>query len=294
MTERAYKDPEFGIVILRKNARSRAISIRVRGSGNRYGSRISVTIPWSVSYQDGISYMEKRRDWIREALKRQDLKADDAELGGTAVGEIVDGTCVKTLVSKILFVEGDSEAEEGRVVAKLKCENVDPPQGAVLWLSLDNPIVLKTVTFPRGASQVGLRKILVDVLREEAKILLGQKLDYLAKDYGFVFKRLTVKHNSSNWGSCSRAGNINLNLNLIRLPEPLCDYVILHELAHLKEPNHGVRFHELLEYMCLQHIKQLIDWGSQDALKYEKWLTDKSLPPLDEVLSREISAWRLV
>ena len=110
MTERAYKDPEFGIVILRKNARSRAISIRVRGSGNRYGSRISVTVPWGVSYQDGISYMEKRRDWIREALKRQDLKADNAELGGTAVGEIVDGTCVKTLVSKILFVEGDSEA----------------------------------------------------------------------------------------------------------------------------------------------------------------------------------------
>lgn len=55
MTERAYKDPEFGIVILRKNARSRAISIRVRGSGNRYGSRISVTVPWGVSYQDGIS-----------------------------------------------------------------------------------------------------------------------------------------------------------------------------------------------------------------------------------------------
>ena len=191
--------------------------------------------------------MEKRRDWIREALKRQDLKADNAELGGTAVGEIVDGTCVETLVSKILFVEGDSEAEEGRVVAKLKCENVDPSQGAVMWLSLDNPIVLKTVTFPRGASQVGLRKILVDVLREEAKILLGQKLDLLAKDYGFVFKRLTVKHNSSNWGSCSRAGNINLNLNLIRLPEPRCDYVSLHEWAHLKEPNHGGRFHELLE-----------------------------------------------
>ena len=180
------------------------------------------------------------------------------------------------------------------MVAKLKCEDVDPSPGAVMWLSLDRPIVFKTVTFPRGASQVGLRKILVDVLREEAKILLGQKLDLLAKHYGFVFKRLTVKHNSSNWGSCSRAGNINLNLNLIRLPEPLCDYVILHELAHLKEPNHGVRFHEVLEYMCLQHIKQLIDWGSQDALKYEKWLTDKSLPPLDEVLSREISAWRLV
>ena len=70
--------------------------------------------------------------------------------------------------------------------------------------------------------------------------------------------------------------------------------MIVHELAHLKEPNHGVRFHELLEFMCLQHIKQLIDWGSQDALKYEKWLTDKSLPPLDEVLSREISGWRLV
>ncbi|MDY5407408.1 MAG: M48 family metallopeptidase, partial [Candidatus Cryptobacteroides sp.] len=103
-------------------------------------------------------------------------------------------------------------------------------------------------------------------------------------------------------GSCSRAGNINLNLNLVRLPEPLCDYVILHELCHLKEPNHGPKFHAMLEQLCLDNLRRLAALGSPDARKYIPWiqaadsetLSTCGLPPLDTVLSREISRWRMV
>lgn len=62
----------------------------------------------------------------------------------------------------------------------------------------------------------------------------------------FRYNRIAIKNNSSNWGSCSTKRNINLNMNLVRLPEELMDYVIAHELCHLVYPNHSDRFHTLL------------------------------------------------
>lgn len=87
-------------------------------------------------------------------------------------------------------------------------------------------------------------------LRKEAKAYLPERLAGLARQYGFVFNKVFIKHNRSNWGSCSTKGNINLNLNLMRLPEHLRDYVMLHELAHLRHPNHGPAFHDLLDRLC--------------------------------------------
>lgn len=66
----------------------------------------------------------------------------------------------------------------------------------------------------------------------------------------FTYKRVAIKNNRSNWGSCSTAGNINLNMHLISLPDKLRDFVILHELCHLVYPNHGKEFHNLLDKAC--------------------------------------------
>ena len=90
-------------------------------------------------------------------------------------------------------------------------------------------------------------------LRKEAKAFLPARLAFLAEKYSFTYNQVRIKNNTSNWGSCSRKGNINLNLNLMRLPEDLRDYVILHELCHLKVPNHGPEFHSLLENLCPDH-----------------------------------------
>ena len=90
-------------------------------------------------------------------------------------------------------------------------------------------------------------------LRAEAKRLLPPRLAELAAEYGFVYNKVFIKHNRSNWGSCSSRGNINLNLNIVRLPQHLQDYILLHELVHLKEMNHGPRFHALLEEICPNH-----------------------------------------
>ena len=93
----------------------------------------------------------------------------------------------------------------------------------------------------------------VERLRAEAKAALPPRLAQLAALHGFTYNKVRIKHNSSNWGSCSELGNINLNLNLMRLPEHLRDFVMLHELCHLRYLNHGPEFHALLESVCPGH-----------------------------------------
>lgn len=67
----------------------------------------------------------------------------------------------------------------------------------------------------------------------------------------FAYRRICIKRNRSNWGSCSAKNNINLNLSLPLLPDALRHYVIIHELCHLEHHNHGTEFHQLLNSSCL-------------------------------------------
>ena len=94
----------------------------------------------------------------------------------------------------------------------------------------------------------------IESLRAKAKAALPPRLAALAARYGFRYHRVTIKHNTSNWGSCSAKGNINLNLNLMRVPVPLQDYILLHELTHLRHPDHGPAFHAELERMLTEHF----------------------------------------
>ena len=96
-----------------------------------------------------------------------------------------------------------------------------------------------------------------EALRAEAKAWLVPRLATLATEHGFSYNKVFIKNNVSNWGSCSTKGNINLNMQLMRLPEELRDYVILHELCHLKQLNHGPEFHALLNNLCEGREKEL-------------------------------------
>ena len=96
----------------------------------------------------------------------------------------------------------------------------------------------------------------VESLRAKAKAALPPRLADLAARYGFTYHRVTIKHNTSNWGSCSSKGNINLNLNLMRVPVPLQDYILLHELTHLRHADHSPAFHAELERLLADHFAQ--------------------------------------
>ena len=65
--------------------------------------------------------------------------------------------------------------------------------------------------------------------------------------HGLSYRRVFVKNQKTLWGSCSAANNINLNVNLVRLPDELRDYVILHELVHTRHKNHSRTFWRALD-----------------------------------------------
>ena len=135
----------------------------------------------------------------------------------------------------------------------------------------------------------------VEQLRRQARKVLPQRLAELAAKYGFVYNRVAIKHNATNWGSCSTRNNINLNLNIVRLPQVLQDYVLLHELCHLRHHDHGHAFHLLLEHVLTDNLLKLMDAGDADAAALaRKAAASKAKYPVDHVCSRAIRGYRLV
>ena len=80
------------------------------------------------------------------------------------------------------------------------------------------------------------------LLTKKAKNYLPYRLEYYAKKYGYQYDKLRLSHAGTRWGSCSSNRTISLNIGLMQVPEPLRDYVILHELAHLNHMDHSAAF----------------------------------------------------
>jgi predicted metal-dependent hydrolase len=83
-------------------------------------------------------------------------------------------------------------------------------------------------------------------LKHQARALIKEKLAEINKVYNFSFNRVSIKNHKSRWGSCSKKGNLNFNYKIIHLPVELVEYVVAHELCHLKELNHSNRFWALV------------------------------------------------
>lgn len=132
-------------------------------------------------------------------------------------------------------------------------------------------------------------------LRKKAKAELPPRLFELAVRYDFLYNNVTIKHNTSNWGSCSSKGNINLNLNIVRLPKVLQDYVLLHELCHLRHHDHGHGFHLLLEHVLTDNLLKCVDAGDPLAVEIaRKAAVSKAKYPVDYVMTRAIKQYRVV
>lgn len=87
-------------------------------------------------------------------------------------------------------------------------------------------------------------------LRRRARMELPARLHELAARHGFDAGRVTIRDQRTRWGSCSPRGDISLNWRLVTMPEAVRDYVLLHELAHLRVPNHSRRFWRVMSEIC--------------------------------------------
>lgn len=82
--------------------------------------------------------------------------------------------------------------------------------------------------------------------KKNALVLARKKMEYFNIFYNVVWKKVTIRNQKTRWGSCSRSGNISFNYKIALLPERLADYVVVHELCHLKEMNHSKQFWNLV------------------------------------------------
>lgn len=83
--------------------------------------------------------------------------------------------------------------------------------------------------------------------------LVVRKLAHFNSVYKLSYNRVSVKNHRSQWGSCSTKGNLNFNYRILFLPDHIADYIVVHELCHLREPNHSTHFWALVEKTIPQY-----------------------------------------
>lgn len=102
--------------------------------------------------------------------------------------------------------------------------------------------------------------------RELARAYLPARVGELAAVHGFQYEKVRVKNQKTRWGSCSAKGNINLNLRLMMAPKAAIDYVIVHELCHLRVLNHSPAFWSLVEY-CFPDYRRWRAWFNEHGAR---------------------------
>jgi len=105
------------------------------------------------------------------------------------------------------------------------------------------------VMVPEGAEREA-GAVLEQWFRSMARLLIHQRLRVVNEKLNLSFNRVFIRDQKTRWGSCSQQGNLNFNWRLVMAPPSVIDYIVIHELLHLVEPNHSKRFWTLVEEIC--------------------------------------------
>ena len=114
----------------------------------------------------------------------------------------------------------------------------------------------------------------IEKLCQKALSVIPDKVKYYAEIMGVTYGRITIRNQKTRWGSCSSKGNLNFNCLLMLMPDKVMDYVVVHELCHLKQMNHSKKFWmEVERYM-------------PDYQNYKKWLNENGGALIERMLRR--------
>jgi predicted metal-dependent hydrolase len=195
-----------------RTRRARRYIVRVRHDGS-----IRVTIPRGGSRAEGARFLERQAAWIAKQQARV--------LAAHVTPSWTDGATVMLRGELVTLRVRQSAA------------------GAITVQYGDRSV--------RFAESTGSIRVCVEAdLRMLARDQLGRRLFELAAAHQLAVSAFSIRNQRSRWGSCSRAGRIALNYRLIQMPPTVSDYVILHELMHLREQNHSRRFWKEVENVC--------------------------------------------
>ena len=190
--------------------KARRYIMRVRPDGS-----LRVTIPRGGTKTEAIAFLGRHLSWIHKERARLSREQTPVRwTAGTPV--LLDGVAHHIVV-------------------------LDEPGGPLVSYA-GRSVRPKTLDDVRPAIEADLKLL--------ARERLVPRLTALARQHGLAFTRVSIRGQRSRWGSCSRSGAIALNFRLVQMPPEVCDYVLIHELMHLKQQNHGPRFWALVEAAC--------------------------------------------
>ena len=217
------EDAELGTITWKVNAKARRMTFRTKPEG------VFATVPTGTTQKE----VEKAIETLRPKLLKAKEKAKPKPL--IDLNYRIDAEYFKlSLVSgnRERFLS-HSELGEMRIIC--------PPNA----------------DFNDAGLQEWLKKVIVEALRRNAKIVLPPRLYMLSMRHGLPYEQLKINSSKGRWGSCSAKKHINLSCYLMLLPSHLIDYVLLHELAHTKEMNHSEKFWALLNKLTDGKAKAL-------------------------------------
>jgi predicted metal-dependent hydrolase len=203
------------------------------------------TIILRCSKKESESALQKflltNKDWIEKSLKKtQKLQAQNPQL---------------------LFSEGESF----RILGQKYRFRIEKGAHKGFVYTKGDEIILRT---SKNLSHREIREKILEFYFQTAQRIIPNRVQKLSQETGLFPKKISLRKQRTLWGSCTRAGHIQLNWKLISAPLAVLDYVIIHELAHLKHPNHSPRFWSEVEKFCQDH-KTLRRWLRKEHYSFD-------------------------
>jgi len=205
-------------VTLFRSDRAKSLNITIKPF-----TGVRVSVPHTISFKKAKEATEQRIGWIKSHLSKMQ-KAEDL----FTVFNL--DTKFQTRTHHLEIKVSDTDTLRS-VVRNNKISVAIPQSNKIADAEVQNEI----------------RKAIERAWRKEAKDYLPERVKVLAAKHKFEYKKVAIKNAKTRWGSCSFDNSINLSLHLMRLPNHLVDYVILHELVHTKIKNHSRNFWQLLD-----------------------------------------------
>lgn len=211
-------------------SKRKTVAISFDGDGN-----LIVKAPWFVSDHEIDAFVRSKADWIEAASARLEREREKKEASRLKLenGDILPYLGERRVLSVI---------REDRKRARVTCAM----ERLLLFLPYD-----ADYEYRRNALEKWYRKEAAGIIREKA-----EEYAVLLK---VAFEDIRIKDQKSRWGSCSGKGNLNFNWRLVMAPEPVLDYVVIHELCHLRHMDHSEHFWSLVASLCPAY-KQYRKW----------------------------------
>jgi predicted metal-dependent hydrolase len=194
---------------------------------------LSVAAPKWVGLGEIESALREKGDWILRKLAEQQERAQRLQ---AAKVDWRDGTGIPFLGETVIIVL-DARAGLTRGGAVLNADAQALPGVPRLTLH---------VGLPQTATPEQIRDVVQSWLQRQARRVFEERLQHFAQQLGVRYTRLSLSSAQTRWGSAGADGAIRLNWRLIHFAMPQIDYVVAHELAHLREMNHSARFWDVV------------------------------------------------